>query len=126
MNLSHTLYQQRRWALYGLLGIAAGCCVNAAFGDADVWLNRAGLIADIAGLVQLEVSGFFDQLAKIAFDLDEQGENIPSRYVREIIDTPEEDQTTLGRLDEFLKRSPKAGVLLIGVGCALQLIGTFF
>jgi hypothetical protein len=126
MNFSRTLYERRRWMLYSLLGLAAGCCGIAVFHDSDVWLNRAGLIADIAGLVQLEISGFFDELAKIAFDLDAHGENIPSRYVREIIDTPEEDQTTLGRLDEFLKRSPKAGVLLIGIGCTLQLIGTFF
>ncbi|WP_072394277.1 hypothetical protein [Hyphomicrobium sp. CS1GBMeth3] len=112
--------------LYGLLGAVAFCCAMAAFDNANVWLNRAGLVADIAGLLQLEVSGVFDLLAKAAFDADKRGENIPSSLAREITATPEEDITWSIRLSDWLKTSPKAGVILIGIGCSLQLLGSFF
>ena len=126
MSLRAFIYRSRGIVLYGMLNAVGICIVMAALGDPSVWLSRAGLVADLTGLLQLEVSGFFGELLSIVLKLDERGEDIPSRYMREVIDLPDEDKTFKGRIDEWLQRSPKAGILLIAIGCSLQLVGTFF
>lgn len=126
MNLNLAIYRQRLVLLYGLLCAVGVSCALATMLEPGIWLTRAGLLADIAGLLQLEVSGVLDLIHKAALEREDRGENIPSSFVREIIDVPVEDRTFKDTIDCWLQRSPKAGILMIGVGCLLQLVATFF
>jgi hypothetical protein len=121
-------YYNRYIVLYTLIGCVVLCLIQAwlgLVGDASKWLNSAGLVLDLTGIVQLEISGFFETIANAAMEHHERTGLVPSRFAREIVDTPEEFQTTLGRFEEWLKRSPKAGVVFFALGCLLQLIATW-
>lgn len=48
----------RQRLLYPLLLGSVACMVAAAFSNPSGWVTRAGLLLDIAGLLQLEVSGW--------------------------------------------------------------------
>lgn len=118
-------YRHRYTIFYGLIGCIVICLFKAAFSDPSKWMNSAGLISDLTGIVQLEVSGVFEGLVAAALEHEKQTGNLPSRFVREIIATPDEDQTQFGRFEDWLKTSPKAGVAFIALGCVLQLVATW-
>ena len=118
-------YYNRYWILYGLMALIATCLIGAAICFPSILVNSAGLISDLTGIVQLEVSGVFEGMLSAGIEREQETGKIPSRWAREIIDIPGEDFTVKLRFEEWLKRSPKAGVYFIALGCFLQLAATW-
>jgi hypothetical protein len=83
------------------------------------WLGTAGLLATIAGLVQLEISGFFDKIIKTYDDFNKYQYDPPSYITREIIDNPDNPLLTKTRYVLFL--SLRTGFWLIVVGTLVQI-----
>lgn len=89
--------------------------------EADKWLNRAGLLFDIAGLVQLEIAGLFKFFSEEYADDKKYPYGPPSHITREIVD----NDMTVSRARGLLFSTPQTGFMLIVLGCTLQLIGTW-
>lgn len=88
-------------------------------GEPDHWLNTAGLLFDIAGLVQLEVSGVFARIIDEYGDEEKWPGGPPSRITREIIDNPDTPLRTGFRNWLFFEGS--TGLWFIFAGLVLQL-----
>jgi hypothetical protein len=95
----------------------------AFIGPASNWVTSAGLLFDIAGLVQLNISGLFE---KIFTEYDDEKKYLygpPSAVTREIIDNPDAPiRTSLRNMFYFESRT---GFYLIVLGCVLQLAGVW-
>lgn len=63
--------------------------VVAFFTWSPKWCESAGLIFDIAGIIQLEVSGFFDKWLEKYADEEKYPYGPPSRITRQIVDDTE-------------------------------------
>src|SRR4051794_2288427 len=88
-------YSKRRLAIYGLVMavvVSVFCAAAGMPGGTAKWVTTAGLLLDVLGLIQLEVSGFFGDMLRAAHALDGRGEDLPSYLVREIIDNPDEER----------------------------------
>ena len=96
----------------GLYSIFAGCPNQAK------WIGTAGLLATITGVVQLEVSGFFDKVIKHYMNEEEYPYGPPSYITREIIDNPDRPVSTWLRNVCFF--SVKTGFWLIVLGTMSQ------
>ncbi|QLA80630.1 MULTISPECIES: hypothetical protein [unclassified Acidovorax] len=82
------------------------------------WLGSAGLLATLAGVVQLEVSGFFDKIMQEYGDEEKYPYGPPSRITREIIDNP--DTPTRTWLRNMLFFRVRTGFWLIVLGTLVQ------
>jgi hypothetical protein len=87
------------------------------------WLSTSGLLFDIAGIVQLEISGLFDKLFEQYNDVEKYPFGPPSNITRQIIDDPARPFTT--GLRNWLFFEHRLGFYLIVLGCALQLAGVW-
>jgi hypothetical protein len=117
-----------KWAVvYGTLVGISTCLVLAAVPpwetSAASWVTTAGLLLDMLGLAQLEISGVFDRIMVALEEASNEGK-APSNLVRHVIDDPDEAEWRK-RLRWWLFSGPKTGVQLIVAGCALQLVGTW-
>jgi hypothetical protein len=83
------VWKNRRRLLPPLLAAVVVSFVMVFVGPADHWLNTTGLLLDIAGLVQLEVSGVFERIIEIYGDEERYPGGPPSNITREIIDNPD-------------------------------------
>lgn len=108
-----------------LLSIAT--CVLAAFGlhllvdgtaSATRHLSSAGLLATAAGIVQLEVSGFFQKIFSFYDSKSEFPSGPPSNITREIIDNPDRRFATWCRNIFFF--DPRTGFWFILGGTLVQ------
>jgi hypothetical protein len=106
--------------LLALLAGACACLALACVFDRGKWLSSAGLMFDLAGIVQLEISGLFERY------LDKYGDEHggpPSPIMRRIIDNPDTPIRTY--LRNLLFFDLKTGFRLIVLGCTVQLIGVW-
>jgi hypothetical protein len=112
-----------RIALLVLLAGALYSTAMAATGNADKWLTTAGLLLDIAGIVQLELSGLFDKIIEQYEAKDDYPGGPPSNTTRQLIDDPERPISTGLRNILFFKR--RTGFYLIVFGFVFQLAGAW-
>jgi hypothetical protein len=120
-----TLHWPRAILLVTLLIGAFLCLVLAlVVEDRGKWLSTAGLLFDIAGIVQLEISGLFDDLMKRYADrygdasADHPG-GLPGHVLRRLEahwDRP---------IRSFLFFDLKTGFGLIFLGCVVQIAGVW-
>jgi hypothetical protein len=83
------------------------------------------LLMDILGLAMLDISGVFGRIFGEVKRLEATGDDrIPSRYVREIIVSPDEAEW-ISNLRHRVFSAPQTGVQVIAAGCAVQLVGTW-
>src|SRR5262245_11127582 len=107
-----------------LLTLLAGACVCFALAfvlDRAKWLSSAGLMFDLAGIVQLEISGLFEHILTKYGDEQKYPHGPPSHITRRIIDNP--DTPIRNYLHNSLFLDLKTGFRLIVLGCTLQLVG---
>lgn len=103
--------------VFGLWSLLSG------LGQPGKLFASAGLVAALAGVVQLEVSGFFGKLLEKFLDEDDYPYGPPSYITREIIDNP--DQPLRMKMRNHLFFDLRTGFWLIVIGTILQLIGTW-
>jgi hypothetical protein len=109
-----------------LLALLVGACICIAFsffGGRGKWLSSAGLMFDLAGIVQLEISGLFDRILNKYGDEQKYRYGPPSHITRRIIDNP--DKPIRSYLHNLLFFELKTGFRLIVLGCVFQLAGVW-
>lgn len=82
------------------------------------WLACAGLLATVAGVVQLEVSGFFEKIMSEYENTEKYPNGPPSRLTRETIDNPDTPIRTWLRNALFFR--VRTGFWLIVLGTLVQ------
>jgi hypothetical protein len=105
-----------------LLG-AAGSIVAAFFAHPGRWLSSAGLMLDIGGIIQLELSGAFEKLFERYSDLEQYPGGPPSRITRQIIDDPDSPVRTWMRNTLFFEHG--TGLNFLIAGFVFQLLGVW-
>lgn len=110
-------------ALAALLAGALVCLVLAPLGNSSRWVTSAGLMLDMAGIVQLEMAGLFDKIAAAYFDEARHPYDPPSRITREIIDNPDAPVRTAIR--NAVLFNGRTGFWLLVGGFAMQLLGAW-
>jgi hypothetical protein len=84
-------------------------------------VSSSGLFLDIAGIIQLEVSGAFGELIDKYGNVDDYPYGPPSHITRQIIDNPDTPIRTGIRNMLFFEH--RAGIWLLIAGFVLQLSG---
>lgn len=84
------------------------------------WFASAGLLATVTGVIQLEVSGFFDKIIEHFSDERKYPYGPPSYITREIIDNP--DEAFRMWLRGICYFNIRTGFWLIIVGTLLQVV----
>ena len=110
-----------RALLIGALVAAVANLVMSCYGQPGKWISSAGLLFDIAGVLQLELSGLFDMLLEVYGDEEKYPYGPPSHITREIIDNPDTPFLTWLRNTFFFEH--RTGIQLLGLGFALQYVG---
>jgi hypothetical protein len=87
------------------------------------WINSAGLLFDVGGVVQLHISGLFDQIIEQYGDEEKYPYGPPSHITRRIIDDP--DAPVRMWLRSFLFFDLNTGFYLLLAGFAFQFVGTW-
>jgi hypothetical protein len=82
-------------------------------------LGSSGLFLDIAGIIQLEVSGAFDKLIERYGDIEQYPYGPPSYITRQIIDDP--DRPIRNGIRNSLFFEHRTGIGLLIAGFVLQL-----
>lgn len=97
------------------------CVVITIFTWSPKWCESAGLVFDIAGIVQLEVSGFFDKWLEKYADLEKYPGGPPSQVTRQIfeIENPEKPVSSWFWTTAYFDH--RAGFWLLVAGFAFQL-----
>jgi hypothetical protein len=108
---------------FTLLVVGAVCLVLGIAFASSKWLTSAGLILDVAGIVQLEVSGLFDRVVEHYSDDQKYPYGPPSFITRKIIHNP--DTPIRSALRGALLFDHKIGFYLIVIGFFLQLSGVW-
>jgi hypothetical protein len=109
-----------------LLALLFGACMCIAFSllwEHSKWLSSAGLMFDLAGIVQLEISGLFERIINKYGDEEKYPGGPPSHITRRIIDDP--DKPIRSYLHNLLFFELKTGFRLIVIGCVFQLAGVW-
>lgn len=107
-----------------LIVLLLGALVSIAMslhGPSGRWLTSAGLLFDIAGIVQLELSGLFDDIMRQYGDAEKYPYGPPSNITRHIIDNPDTPIRTWIRNKLFFER--RTGFELIFLGFVFQYLG---
>jgi hypothetical protein len=99
-------------------GVLGAVCVIRGLSTGAKWLGTSGLLATVTGVVQLEVSGFFEKILHHYGNEKEYPGGPPSYITREIIDDPDRPLSTSLRNICFF--SPRTGFWLIVLGTLLQ------
>lgn len=108
-----------------LVGSAASlfvACSTLLYNDPSYnkWISTAGLLAALAGFIQLDVSGFFEKVVSKYLDDERYPYGPPSRITREIIYNPDAPIRMAIRGTIFF--DSKTGFWLIVAGTTLQLL----
>lgn len=104
-------------AFIALAGCALG--VGLPHARATQWLASSGLLFTLAGVIQLEVSGFFEKFLPQFMDESKHPYGPPSTITREIIDDPDRPKEMWARCIFF--HHPRTGFWLIVVGTLIQI-----
>ena len=106
-----------------LLAAALASCGMAVSGNTGKSLSSAGLLFDVVGIVQLELSGLFDDTFKQYSGEENFPGGPPSNITRQIIDNPDTPIRTWVRNSLFFER--RTGFYLIVLGFYFQLAGVW-
>ncbi|WFU21293.1 hypothetical protein QA649_24620 [Bradyrhizobium sp. CB1717] len=111
-----------------ILLLSAFVCLAIGFGLAlpDIrgkWVNSAGLLFDVSGVVQLHISGLFDEILSRYGDDEKYPFGPPSHITRRIIDNPDTPIRMWIRTQLFFEG--RTGFYLLLAGFLFQLIGTW-
>jgi len=118
-----------RWILSGLLVSTAVTLLLGFVGAAAGWssagklVTTSGLLATIAGVVQLEVSGLLDKVLQHFADEVKYPYGPPSHITRQLIDNPDTPIRT--GLRNILFFNLKTGFWLIIGGTTVQVFGAW-
>jgi hypothetical protein len=87
------------------------------------WLSSAGLMFDIAGIAQLDIVGFMDQIFEKYGDETKYPGGPPSHITRRIIENPETPIWNWIKQNLFYEH--RSGFYMIVIGFVFQLVGTW-
>lgn len=104
------------------LAVALTAAARMTWPSSERWFATAGLVSALAGLFQLDHSGFFNKFKEYR-DVTKYPYGPPSYITREIIANPETPIRT--RIISRLFFHPRTGFYLIVGGALLQLIATW-
>lgn len=91
--------------------------------NSSKWLGSSGLLATIAGVVQLEVSGLFKTISDQFFNEDKNQKNIPSYITRRIIEDPDRSFSSWVRYILFFNL--RTAFWLIIIGTFIQIVAVW-
>jgi hypothetical protein len=116
--------KKERIAVCALLvcGVAS-VAIGLKHGPAGKWLESAGLLFDIAGIVQLDLAGLFDRIMEQFGDAIKYPFGPPSNITRQIIDDPDRPVRTWLRNTFFFES--RTGLRLLVLGFAFQMAGNW-
>lgn len=100
------------------LFVASGAFLYSA-PSYNKWISTGGLLASLAGFIQLDISGFFQRVVRETADDEKHPYGPPSRITREIIYDP--DAPVRMDISGKIYFDPKTGFWLIVTGTVLQL-----
>ena len=100
--------------LAGIVSVLLGIYYHS-----EKWVESAGLIFDIAGVVQLEISGLFEHWLEKYGDVKKYPYGPPSHITRRIIDNPDTPIRTWLRNTIYYDR--RIGFWLLVLGFVFQL-----
>ncbi|UPK31251.1 hypothetical protein [Bradyrhizobium sp. 195] len=107
--------------------LAAVICLLIGFGFAadarGKWINSAGLLFDVSGVIQLHISGLFEDILRHFGDEEKFPYGPPSNITRKIIDNPDVPVRMWLRNNLFFEATTAFYLLLAGF--VFQLIGTW-
>jgi hypothetical protein len=113
--------------LLAVLLFSAMTCLLVGFGFAvdtrGKWVNSAGLLFDVGGVVQLHISGLFDEILRTFGDEETFPSGPPSNITRKIIEDPDAPVWMWIRSNLFFQAT--TGFYLLLMGFAFQLVGTW-
>jgi hypothetical protein len=95
----------------------------AATGSTSKWITSAGLCFDMAGIVQLEISGLLRRILDRYWDPDAHPYGPPSHEIRDFIENPDTPVRTFFRRYAFF--DVRTGFYLLLIGFALQLLAAW-
>src|SRR5262249_3682168 len=110
-----------------LLLIGAVGCLGIALVDhsrSGKWLSSAGLMSDIAGIAQLDIVGFFQEILDRYGDEKKYPYGPPSHITRRL-SAEHSDVQALNWVKQMLFYDHQTGFHLIVAGFLLQLAGTW-
>lgn len=90
----------------------------------EKWIESAGLIFDIAGVVQLEISGLFEHWLEKYGDVKKYPSGPPSHITRQVIDNP--DSPVRMWLRDMIFYDRRTGFWLLVLGFLFQLVADWF
>jgi len=104
----------------GVLGIYCGA---TGWSNASKLIGTSGLLATLAGVLQLEVSGLFTKIFEEYGDVEKYPYGPPSYITREVIANP--DSLALVWLKGVAFHNPATGFWCIVVGTLLQVVAVW-
>jgi hypothetical protein len=120
------MWLNRTKATLFLVLLAAACvCFVASFigGQRSKWLTSAGLLFELAGIVQLVLGELWDYLVRKYSDEKKYPYGPPSHITRKL--SEEADSPVPASVRDALFYNVQTGFHLIVLGCALQLAGVW-
>jgi hypothetical protein len=112
--------KKQKACLVALLAAGVICFFIAPYSSVhSKWIESAGLIFDIAGVVQLEISGLFEDFLEKYGDDEKYPYGPPSHITREIIDNPDTPIRTWIRNTAFFEK--RTGFWLLVLGFVFQI-----
>jgi len=116
--------KMKKAALLGLLVAGVACAVMGVRYPSARLIESAGLIFDIAGIVQLEISGLFEKFLNKYSDEKKYPYGPPSHITRRIIDDAEKPVQTWILNQIFYEH--RSGFWLLVLGFLFQLLANWF
>jgi len=113
------LEKSKKRALGALLIAGVACAVTGTLYWSQKWIESAGLIFDIAGIVQLEIGGLFDRLLDKYADEKKYPYGPPSHITRQLSD--EADRPIRAWLYNNTFYEHRTGFWLLVLGFVFQL-----
>ena len=119
-EITMTAKRLERIFFAALLATGLACLILATVTQPERLVSSSSVLIGLAGIVQLEISGLFEQWLEKYGDEEKYPYGPPSRITRQIIDNPDRPIWTWLRNTALFEK--RTGFELIVLGCVLQLI----